>query len=121
MQTIESQVLYRPESEELRFLPEGPIAAGEDRFSWVGIQHGPESRSGSLNLFDLSTGANGCFPLSGRPGFALPTHQPTTWLVGLERRLSLFESRAPLGAFPRQGAACARASDAIASTDLASE
>ena len=40
MQTIETEILYRPESAALRFLPEGPYHLPDGRMSWVGIQTG---------------------------------------------------------------------------------
>lgn len=91
--TTIAQVLFRPPTTELRFLPEGPYALSPANISWVAIQHGPESQSGSLNLLDLTTGVNQSFTLPGRPGFAFPTHDLTTFVVGCERRLGLFETR----------------------------
>ena len=64
---IDAQPLPGPDSEELRFLPEGPIPLRENVFSWVGIQHGAESKVGSLNIFDLKTKANRSFDLPGPP------------------------------------------------------
>jgi sugar lactone lactonase YvrE len=93
VKTITAEVLFAPESEKLKFLPEGPIDLGAGKFSWVAIAHGPDSVVGSLNVYDLNTGTNGCFPLDGRPGFALPTEQPGQFVVGLERRIELFDIR----------------------------
>ena len=93
METLKADVLMTPDSEELKFLPEGPIELGAGKFSWVAIQHGAESSIGSLNVYDLNTRTNGCFPLKGRPGFALPTEQPGQFLIGLERRVELFDIR----------------------------
>jgi sugar lactone lactonase YvrE len=93
VKTIIADVLFSPESSELRFLPEGPIGLDSGKCSWVAIQHGADATHGSLNVYDLSTGTNGCFPLAGRPGFALPTDQPDQFLVGLERRIELFDIR----------------------------
>lgn len=93
MKTIAAEVLFAHESSELRFLPEGPIALDPGKFSWVAIQHGAEAQHGSLNVFDLSTGTNGCFPLKGRPGFALPCSYPDQFIIGLERRIELFDIR----------------------------
>ena len=93
METLNADVLMTPDSEELKFLPEGPIDLGAGKFSWVAIQHGAESSIGSLNVYDLNTRTNGCFPLEGRPGFALPTEQPGQFLIGLERRVELFDIR----------------------------
>lgn len=87
-----TQVLFRPDSDALRFLPEGPYACGPQQFSWVGIQHGPEAQTGSLNVYNLETGENMQFDLRGRPGFAFPTTKPGVFVVGLERELVLFKT-----------------------------
>jgi len=79
-----------PDSDALRFLPEGPIPLGESLCSWVGIQHGSTSTSGSLNFFDLATGTNESHDLPGRPGFAFPCESAGTFVVGCERTLGLF-------------------------------
>lgn len=85
-------VLFRPDSEALRFLPEGPYQIDANRFSWVGIQHGADSVVGSVNVFDLSTNSNQSFELPGRPGFAFPTTQEGTFVAGVERRVGLFHT-----------------------------
>ncbi len=91
MQQIDCEVLYRPESEQLRFLPEGPIDLGDSRFSWVAIQHGAESTVGSLNIFDIDDRTNSSYPLPGRPGFAFPAKSTGRFIVGLERHVQLFD------------------------------
>ncbi|MCA9132115.1 MAG: SMP-30/gluconolactonase/LRE family protein [Planctomycetales bacterium] len=88
----EAQLLFLPPNEELRFLPEGPTALGVGRFSWVAIQHGPQATSGSLNIFDIATGQHQHFALPGRPGFAKPTMEEGTFVVGCERELGLFRT-----------------------------
>ena len=80
-----------PETDELRYLPEGPYPLGDGAFSWVGIQHGADATSGSLNLFDLTRHSNRSFTLPGRPGFAFPCNRPGLFVVGCERSLGLFE------------------------------
>lgn len=85
----EARVLFAPESDALRFLPEGPYPYGE-QLSWVAIQHGANETSGSLNLLDLDVGKNRSLPLKGRPGFAFPSEQEGVYVVGLERRLEAF-------------------------------
>ena len=92
MITIETEILLRPELAAHRFLPEGPQVAGPDTISWVSIQHGPESRFGSLNLLNMKTGQNKNIPLAGRPGFAFPQSAPNTFLIGLERCVGLFDT-----------------------------
>ena len=83
--------LYEPPSETLRHLPEGPYPLGESRFSWVAIQHGPQSPIGSLNLFDLAAGTNQTHELPGRPGFAFPCDDGRSFVIGCERQLGLFD------------------------------
>lgn len=86
---FDCEVLYEPTDDSLAYLPEGPIDCGQGKFSWVAIQHGPRARAGSLNIFDLSTGANESHRLEGRPGFAFPTTEPDVFVVGAERSLGL--------------------------------
>ena len=90
MQSIDTQVLFKPDSAKLRFLPEGPYAVDDGHFSWVAIQHGPESKVGSLNIFDYAARKNTSHPLPGRPGFAFPTTDPKRFIVGVERQLLLY-------------------------------
>lgn len=62
---------------------------GDNKFSWVAIQHGPNQVSGSINVFDLETKQNRSYPLTGRPGFAFPTDQGN-FVVGMERSVGIF-------------------------------
>ncbi len=91
MSTTTAEVLLRPASEELRFLPEGPYPVRPGVISWVAIQHGPEGRAGSLNLLDLKTRENESYKLPGRPGFAFPCSDGKSFVVGCERSLGIFE------------------------------
>jgi sugar lactone lactonase YvrE len=103
MQHFETEVLYLPTDEKLRFLSEGPQATADGHISWVAIQHGPQATTGSLNLLDLeglrsqdgpmdpSGPSNRCYPLAGRPGFAIPTRQPGTFVVGMERQVVVLD------------------------------
>lgn len=88
----QAQPLSTPETDALRYLPEGPIPLGEGRASWVGIQHGTESRSGSLNVLDLNSDTNQSFDLPGRPGFAFPCHTSDSFVIGCERSLGYFNT-----------------------------
>ena len=81
-----------PDSDALRFLPEGPYPLADGEFSWVGIQHGLAATTGSLNLFDFATGANTSFALPGRPGFAFPCDKPHQFVIGCERALGMFDT-----------------------------
>lgn len=91
--TLDAELLYLPDSEELRFLPEGPMALAPGRFSWVAIQHGEGAAFGSLNIFDIESKQNTSFPLPGRPGFAKPTSQEGVFLIGCEREIGLFNTQ----------------------------
>ena len=85
-----TELLFRPTSAELRFLPEGPYPLGGDRISWVAIQHGADAKIGSLNLLDLRTGKNVSYDLPGRPGFAFPCDDGHSFIIGCERSLGVF-------------------------------
>lgn len=89
---VDAQVLYRPQNENLKFLPEGPYPLQSNRFSWVAIQHAPDARTGSLCILDLVTKANYAYPLPGRPGFAFPTNKPSRFVIGLERSLGIYDT-----------------------------
>lgn len=86
------ELLWRPETPELRYLPEGPMSLRGDRVSWVAIQHGSAATTGSLNILHLDTRLNQNFPLPGRPGFAIPTAEEGVFLVGLERHVVRFHT-----------------------------
>lgn len=92
MKTTECKILYRPESEDLKFLPEGPYSLPDGRISWVGIQHGATSQVGSINVFDPTLGTNKSFELPGRPGFAFPTSTPGIFIAGVERAIGTFDT-----------------------------
>ena len=80
------------QSDELRFLPEGPHSIRDNVVSWVAIQHGVTATHGSLNLLDLTSGINQNFALPGRPGFAFPTGTDGRYVVGCERSLGWFDT-----------------------------
>ena len=90
-QIVEATPLGEPLSAALRFLPEGPYQISSSVFSWVGIQHGQDATTGSLNRFDLSTGENQSSDLPGRPGFAFPCRTANRFVVGCERSLGFFD------------------------------
>ena len=96
MQRFVARPIYRPENEELRFLPECPrmlrnLPGRAPVLGWVSIQHAAAAPVGSINLLNLTTGLNASFPLPGRPGFFVETDRPGVVLIGLERRLVLFD------------------------------
>jgi len=93
-----AEPLFEPPSEALRFLPEGPRVLRHSGLpghwlGWVAIQHSPEARAGSLNLFNLSTRENRSFALQGRPGFFAETATEGVILIGMDRRLVTFDWR----------------------------
>ena len=79
------------QSDELRFLPEGPYSVRDGELSWVAIQHGTDATAGSLNILDLASGKNRNFALPGRPGFAFPCQSAGQYVVGCERELGIFD------------------------------
>src|SRR6266852_3752240 len=89
---LTAQPFFRPPTEELRYLPECPTQLrGTNRLAWVAIQHGADAREGSLNVLDLVTLENRNYPLPGRPGFFVETAEAGVLLIGIERRLVLFD------------------------------
>jgi sugar lactone lactonase YvrE len=87
---------FEPPSEELRYLPECPRVlrnSGRDAplAAWVAIQHGADRREGSLNVLDLRTLENTTHPLPGRPGFFVETDRAGLLVIGIERRLVLYD------------------------------
>ena len=90
MPEFPTRLLFRPETAEQRFLPEGPYPCGNGLLSWVSIQHGVDQPVGSLNLLDLAAGTNRNIALPGRPGFAFPTNRDGEFVIGLEREVGLF-------------------------------
>jgi hypothetical protein len=96
MQRFVARPIYGPDTEELRYLPECPrmlrnLPGLAPVLGWVSIQHAAAATVGSLNLLNLATRRNTSFSLPGRPGFFVETTQPGVLLVGLERRLVLFD------------------------------
>ena len=90
-EVIEATPLNIPDSDALRFLPEGPYQIAPGTFSWVGIQHGADATHGSLNRYDFDSGENVSQDLPGRPGFAFPCQTANRFVVGCERSLGFFD------------------------------
>jgi L-arabinonolactonase len=86
---IEALPFFHPDREELRFLPECPRVVGNSLL-WVSIQYAADRPQGGLNCLDLATGQNVHHPLPGRPGFFAETADPGVLVIGLERRLVLY-------------------------------
>ena len=87
---IEALPFFQPDREELRFLPECPRVIG-NTLLWVSIQYAADQPRGGLNCLDLTTGENAHYPLPGRPGFFAETTDPGVLVIGLERRLVLYD------------------------------
>jgi len=87
---LDAQLLFQADDPALEFLPEGPYPCGHGRLSWVAIQHGESAVQGSLNVLDLETGRNVSHLLPGRPGFAFPTTDPGTLVVGCEKKVGFY-------------------------------
>ena len=92
MQVRDAEVLFAPDSSQLRFLPEGPIACGVEMFSWVAIQHAQDIECGSLNVFDWNGRTNTNYELPGRPGFAFPTEAKDVYVAGIERQVMFVDT-----------------------------
>ena len=95
MTIVQARPFFRPDSEELRYLPEGPRQlqhrlSDHALLAWVAIQHGAADFRGSINVLDLETLRNTTHPLPGRPGFFAETDQPGVVVIGMERRLVLY-------------------------------
>jgi sugar lactone lactonase YvrE len=84
-----AKLLFRPESDKIRFLPEGPYPLDENRFSWVAIQHGPSATIGSIHVYDLEKQQDVAYEIPGRPGFAFPTDKGR-FVVGCEREVGIY-------------------------------
>ncbi|MBA63794.1 MAG: gluconolactonase [Planctomycetaceae bacterium] len=93
MQIYQTSILLAPDSRQLRFLPEGPVAYGSQGFSWVAIQHAEDIACGSLNIFDWETRSNSNYELPGRPGFAFPTELDDVFVAGIERQIMIVNTR----------------------------
>ena len=96
-QTFTARPLFQSPDEQLRYLPEGPrvLQNLHDRpgnfLGWVAIQHGADVANGSINILNLDTGENFTHSLPGRPGFFAETTTPGLVLIGLERRLVVYD------------------------------
>jgi sugar lactone lactonase YvrE len=87
---LEARPFFRPDSEDLRYLPECPRRIGNALY-WVSIQYAADRPDGGLNRLDLATRENVHYALPGRPGFFAATDDPGVIAIGLERRLVHFD------------------------------
>src|SRR5437660_5467290 len=89
-----ARVLFAPQAEDDRFLPESPHAvtvAGRPAVAWVNIQTSERARSGAVHLRFGDTGEYGKLPQPARPAFLAPTDRPDTVFVGREKELGLLD------------------------------
>lgn len=99
MQIFGTTAFFTPETDGLRFLPEGPrvlqnFPSEDPLLGWVAIQDSFEELHGSVNLLNLRTRTNDVHPLAGRAGFFAETDRPGIVVVGLERSLVLYDLHA---------------------------
>jgi sugar lactone lactonase YvrE len=87
---VEAQPFFRPALEEQRYLPESPRVIGES-LVWISIQYAADQPQGGINVLDLASRENVHHPLPGRPGFFAEIAETGVLLVGLERRLVLYD------------------------------
>jgi sugar lactone lactonase YvrE len=87
---VEAVPFFRPAFEEHRYLPECPFVIGES-LVWICIQYAKDRPQGGINVLDLGTRENVHHPLPARPGLFAETAVPGVLLVGLERRLVLYD------------------------------
>jgi L-arabinonolactonase len=87
---VEALPFFRPALEEQRYLPECPRVIDES-LVWISIQYAADLPKGGINVLDLGSRENIHHPLPGRPGFFAKTADPGVLLVGLDRRLVLYD------------------------------
>ena len=87
---VEALPYFRPALEEQRYLPECPRIIGGS-LVWISIQYAADRPWGGINVLDLASRENVHHALPGRPGFFAETGEPGVLLVGLERRLVLYD------------------------------
>ena len=83
--STEARVLVTAESEEDRFLPEGPqniVVRGREALAWVNIQTASDATRGAVHLRFWDNGEHRKLPQPARPGFLVPTDQPNVVFVG---------------------------------------
>ena len=90
---VQAQPFFRPALEEQRYLPECPLVIGGS-LVWISIQYAADRPQGGINILDLASRENVHHPLPGRPGFFAKTADPGVLLIGLERRLILYDLNA---------------------------
>src|ERR1039458_10045788 len=92
---VEARPFFRPALEEQRYLPECPRVMGGSLL-WISIQYAADRPRGGINVLNLESRESVHHALPGRPGFFAEigeTGEPGVLLVGLERRLVLYDLR----------------------------
>jgi sugar lactone lactonase YvrE len=93
---VEARPFFRPALEEQRYLPECPRVMGGSLL-WISIQYAADRPRGGINVLNLASRVNVHHALPGRPGFFAEIGEtgepgePGVLLVGLERRLVLYD------------------------------
>ena len=92
-QVFESQILFAPQSDALRFLPEGPRQVGAERLSWVAIQHGPQEPARFAQPLRSNQRSESIVRLEW-PSRIRGTNlsREGVFLIGLERQLVLYDT-----------------------------
>lgn len=92
--TTEAHVLVAAETEDDRFLPEGPRSVtveGRAALAWVNIQTSADATTGDIHLRFSDNSEQRKLPQSARPGFLLPTDRPNVVVVGREKELGTLD------------------------------
>lgn len=102
-----ARVLAAFDTEEDRFLPEGPRAMtvlDREAIVWVNIQTDPKATRGAVHVRFWDTGERRRYALPARPGFIFPTDIPNVVLLGLEKAVGTLNLASgmwtPLGTIP---------------------
>jgi sugar lactone lactonase YvrE len=94
--TAQARVLFAPNIESDRFLPEGPrsvVVSGREALVWVNIQTAKDSARGAVHLRFWDTGEHRSIPRPARPAFLVPTDRPDVVFVGWEKELGTLNLR----------------------------
>jgi sugar lactone lactonase YvrE len=94
-----ADVLFAPESAELKFLPEGPIDLGAGKFSWVAIAHGPGTLSDPevvLDLNDVAAFPDGMVGTADGKGVIISFYNPEPAEAGETRYYDLDSQKCEL-------------------------
>ena len=90
---VQAQPFFRPALEEQRYLPECPLVIGGS-LVWISIQYAADRPQGGINVLDLASRENVHHPLPDVRDSSLRPPNPGVLLIGLERRLILYDLNA---------------------------